>query len=136
MPRKPTAGTFTKSKWPFVRKPASGIPAMGAGTGGPAFHKPMMVLNESGRLVPMHPIDPHRKALAEEAQAIVAELMRSSESDIVRLNAANSLQNRILGMPKQTVDATVTETVVEETDAADEIILRRLGAAQPADANG
>jgi len=57
--------------------------------------------------------------------------------DFLTLNAANSVLNRLDGMPKQALDVNdTTPKPTEEPDGADEIMLRRLGAAKPADADG
>jgi hypothetical protein len=108
---------------------------MGAGTGGPAFGRKNNFTPGGPRV--KDPNKTQKQALAEQALQVVVDLMNGSESDIVKLNAANSIQNRILGMPRQTMDANVnTPPPAEENDGADEIILRRLAATQPANTEG
>jgi|SRR5579859_247573 len=123
----------------------------GIGTGGAAFGRrsnwrpgagvEVCKRDAKGRFL-MRIENEERERLKRRAlDKLVALMDRTDGSgdalDFLTLNAANSVLNRLDGMPKQALDVNdTTPKPTEEPDGADEIMLRRLGAAKPADADG
>jgi hypothetical protein len=78
----------------------TGIPAMGEGVGGPARPRGRLFSSDHQPTKPRRIYSPEElEALAQEGLEVMAEMMRTAESEYVRGVFAEKVRNQIVGTP-------------------------------------
>lgn len=101
VPEKPKR-RLTKKQRALI-KPSTGLPAMGAGWGGPAKGAGMGPEGLKWGEEKKDAADPAKRqtkeVLAQEAMDALVEIMRTAESPGLKLHAATAVLNRVEGLP-------------------------------------